>query len=337
MEGRTEAMSGAPSGAEGARGRDADSPTEIPARGWNDIRARVMAEAKDDGVTLMSAGVAFYALLALVPALVALISIYGLLATPSGVEQQITSSLSAAPREVRELVKAQLQSIVSATGGSTIVGVIIGIVLALWSASSGVGHLVEAINRAYDEKETRGFVRRKALALVLTVGATLFFLVAFALIALLPALVAKTGLGIVGRVLVGVVRWVVLLAGMTVGLSVLYRYAPDRDNPRWQWVSPGAIVAAVLWLIGSLVFSIYTANFGRYNETYGSLGAVVVLLLWLFLTAFVVILGAEINCELERQTARDSTQGPPQPMGARQAVAADTLGATAEQVKQHTH
>ena len=145
-------------------------------------------------------------MLALVPGLVALISIYGLLATPSGVEQQITSTLSAAPREVRELVSAQLESIVSSAGGSTIVGAVIGIVLALWSASSGIGHLVEAINRAYDEQETRGFVRLKAMALALTVGAILFMAVAFALIALLPALLAKSGLGIVGRVLVGVVR-----------------------------------------------------------------------------------------------------------------------------------
>jgi membrane protein len=326
-------MSREPLASDGRRGRDADTPRAIPARGWIDILARVRAEAKDDGVTLMSAGVAFYALLALVPGLVALISIYGLLATPSGVEQQITSTLSAAPREVRELVSAQLKSIVSSAGGSTVLGAIIGIVLALWSASSGIGHLVEAINRAYDEKETRGFVKLKAMALALTVGAILFMVVAFAIITLLPALLAKTGLGVVGRVLVGVVRWVVLLAGMSVGLGVLYRFGPDRDNPRWRWVTPGAVGAAALWVIGSLVFSLYTANFAKYNETYGSLGAVVVLLLWLFLTALVVILGAEINCELERQTAKDSTEGPPQPMGARRAVAADTLGETAEAVK----
>jgi membrane protein len=318
----------------GDRGRNADRPTEVPPRGWNDVLARVRVEAKDDGVTLMSAGVAFYALLALVPGLVALISTYGLLAEPSDVKDQVTSTLSAAPLEVRELVSAQLEAIVSSAGGDAVVGAILGIVLALWSASSGVGHLVEAINRAYDEKETRGFVRLKLIALALTIGSILFVVVAFAIVALLPALLAKTGLGAGARIVVGLLRWVLLLGGMALGLAVLYRYGPDRDNARWEWVTPGAIVAAVMWVLGSVVFSVYTANFARYNETYGSLGAVVVLLLWLFLTALAVIVGAEINCELERQTARDSTDGPAEPMGSRDATAADTLGATADDVKQ---
>jgi membrane protein len=170
--------------------------------------------------------------------------------------------------------------------------------------------------------------------MALTIGSVLFIVVAFAFVALLPALLAETGLGAAARVVVGLLRWVFLLGGMTMGLAVLYRYGPDRDNPRWQWVSPGAVVAALLWVLGSAVFSVYTANFARYNETYGSLGAVVVLLLWLFLTALAVILGAEINCELERQTVRDSTDGSPEPLGTRDATAADTVGATADEVKE---
>ena len=315
------------------RGRDADSPTEIPPRGWKDIFTRVKVEAKDDDVTLMAAGVAFYSLLAMVPGLVALISVYGLVATPSDVSRQITSTLSAAPREVRNLVTAQLESIVSAAGGTAVLGVIIGTLIALWSASSGVGHLMDAVNRAYDEEETRGFVRLKLIALALTIGAIVFIVIAFAVIALLPSLLAKTGLGTAGRVLVGLLRWILLMAGMTVGLSVVYRYGPDRKDARWEWVSVGAVVASVMWIVGSILFSVYTANFAKYNETYGSLGAVVVLLLWLDLTALAVILGAEINCEVERQTAKDSTDDPPEPMGSRNAVAADTVGATAEQVK----
>jgi membrane protein len=315
------------------RGRDADNPREIPARGWKDIIARVRVGAKEDDVTLMAAGVAFYSLLALVPGLVALISIYGLVAKPSDVKDQITSTLSAAPREVRDLVTAQLEAIVSSAGGGAVLGLIIGTIVALWSASSGVGHLLDAVNRAYDEKETRGFVKLKLISLALTIGAIVFIVVAFAVIALLPSLLAKTGLGTAGRVIIGLLRWVLLLAGMTVGVGVIYRYGPDRDVARWEWVSVGAIVAAVMWVVGSILFSIYTANFGKYNETYGSLGAVVVLLLWLLLTALAVIVGAEINCEVERQTAKDSTEGEPEPMGSRNAVAADTLGATAEQVK----
>lgn len=315
------------------RGRDADSPMQIPATGWKDIVARVKVEAKEDDVSLMAAGVAFYSLMALVPGLVALISIYGLVAKPSDVKDQITSTLSAAPREVRDLVTAQLESIVSSAGGGAVLGLIIGTILALWSASSGVGHLLDAVNRAYDEQETRSFVKLKLISLALTIGAIVFIVIAFAAIALLPSLLAKTGLGTAGRVIIGLLRWVLLLAGMTVGVGVIYRYGPDRDVARWKWVSVGAIVAAVMWVVGSILFSIYTANFGKYNETYGSLGAVVVLLLWLLLTALAVIVGAEINCEVERQTAKDSTEGPPEPMGSRNAVAADTLGVTAEQVK----
>ena len=212
------------------RGRDADSPMEIPARGWKDIFTRVKAEAKDDDVTLMAAGVAFYSLLAIVPGLVALISIYGLVATPSDVSRQITSTLSAAPREVRNLVTAQLESITASAGGGAVLGASLGTLVALWSASSGVGHLMDAVNRAYDEEETRGFVRLKLIALALTIGAIVFLVIAFAVIALLPSLLAKTGLGTAGRVLVGLLRWILLMAGMTVGLGVVYRYGPDREE-----------------------------------------------------------------------------------------------------------
>jgi membrane protein len=316
------------------RGRTADTPTQIPAKGFWDVFARVRKESKDDGVTLLSAGVAFYALLAFVPAMVALVSLYGLVAKPSDVQRQVSSSLSAAPREVRGLVTSQLESIVNSAGKGAVLGVIFGTLLALWSASSGVGHLIEAVNRAYDEAETRGFVKRKVIALLFTIGAILFVLVSFGLVTILPALLAKSGLGTAGRIVVGVLRWIVLLGGMIVGLAVLYRFGPDRDDPRWRWVTPGAIVAAVAWIVGSVLFSVYTANFAKYNETYGSLGAVVIMLLWLFLTAAVVIIGAEINAELERQTTRDTTVGGDRPIGQRSATAADTVGPTADQVDQ---
>lgn len=315
------------------RGRVADRPTDIPRRGLRDVLARVRSEAKLDHVTLLSAGIAFYALLALVPALVAVISVYGLVASAADVRRQILDALSAAPREVRDLVSTQLESIASSSGASTIVAVVVGILAAVWSASAGVGHLIDALNVAYDEEETRGAVRRKATALAFTFGAVVFVAVAFVVIALLPPLVAHTGLGVVGRVVIGVVRWVVLLGGMQVALSVLYRYGPDRDAAKWRWVSPGASIAAGMWIVGSLVFSIYTANFAKYNETYGSLGAVVVLMLWLFLTALAVLVGAEVNAEMERQTSRDTTAGAPQSLGHRNAYAADTVGETAAELR----
>lgn len=311
------------------RGRAAEGPTEIPGRGLRDVFGRVRRESKADHVPLLAAGIAFYGLLALVPALVAVISIYGLLADPQEVRRQIVDALSAAPREVRDLVSTQLEAIASSSGSSTAIAVVVGLLAAVWSASAGVGHLIDALNVAYDEEEHRRLVRRKATALALTFGATVFIAVAFVVIALLPSLVARTGLGAAGRVGVGIVRWVLLLAAMYLGLAVLYRYGPDRDAAKWRWVSPGATVAAVMWIVGSLLFSVYTANFAKYNDTYGSLGAVVVLMLWLFLTALSVLVGAEVNAEMERQTAKDTTRGESQPMGDRGAHAADTLGTSA--------
>jgi membrane protein len=311
------------------RGRDAETPHHVPARGWKDVLVRAKAEAKQDHAMLLAAGVALFGLLALVPALIALISIYGLVADPASIDEQLSNSLSAAPAEVRDLISQQVRDIGNASSGA-ILAVVGGLLLALWSASAGMKNLIEAVNVAYDEEETRGFVKRRGLALAFTIGTIVFLVVAFMAIAVLPSLIASSGLGLAGRVAVSVLRFVLLFAGLLAGLAILYRYAPDRNSARWSWVTPGALFAAVVWLVGSMLFSLYTTNFGKYNETYGALGAVVVLILWLLLTSLVVILGAEINCELERQTARDSTTGPEQPLGSRHAYAADTIGPTAD-------
>ncbi|HUP74679.1 MAG TPA: YihY/virulence factor BrkB family protein [Acidimicrobiales bacterium] len=315
------------------RGRDADAPTQIPPRGWKDVLARTKTEVKQDRVPMLSAAVAFYSLLAIVPAMVAIVSLYGLLADPSDVDRQVGEWLGSAPQEVRDLIAAQLTSITENAGTAVGIGVVIGILVALWSASSGMAHLVEAINIVYDEEETRGWFKRRLLAILLTLGATIFIVVAVGLIAILPAVLAETGLGTATRVVANIVRWLVLLVGMVVALSVLYRYGPDRDDPKWRWTSPGAIAATIIWLLASVLFSVYTANFAKYNDTYGTLGAVVVVMLWLFLTALAVIVGAELNAELERQTRRDSTTGADRPMGARDAHAADTLGPTASEIR----
>jgi membrane protein len=315
------------------RGREAEQPTQIPARGWKDVLARTRLEIKRDRAPMLASAVAFHALLAMVPALVALVSLYGLVADPSSVDKQVNNWLGAAPREVRQLLTTQLESITKNAGTAAGFAVVIGIVTALWSASSGIANLIEATNIAYDEEETRGFIARRGLALLLTVGAVVFMLFALGVIAVLPALLTHAGLGFAGRLIVGILRWALLIIGMMVALSVLYRYAPDRDNPRWSWTSPGAIAATVMWVVASALFALYTANFGKYNETYGSLGAVVVLMLWLFVTALCVIIGAELNAEIERQTRRDTTEGEPQPLGTRRADVADTVGATAEELK----
>ena len=316
------------------RGRDAESPTDIPPRGWKDVLARVRVESRQDNVSLLAGGVAFFALLAIVPGLVALLSIYGLVADPEDIRRQVEDALAAAPQEVREFFGQQLTSIQSSNESAAIVTAVLGTLLALWSASSAMGHLTEALNVAYDEGETRGFVKKRGLALLLTVGAVLFMIFALFVIGVVPVILDELELGAAGKVLVFIARWALLLVAMTVALAIIYRVTPDRDDPKFSWTSPGAIFATIAWVIASGLFSLYVSNFGSYNETYGSLGAVIVLMLWLQITAVVVIYGAEINAELERQTHRDTTAGRDRPLGHREAYAADTVGPTSEEVRQ---
>jgi membrane protein len=315
------------------RGRTVDDPRAIPARGWRDIVVRTMREAKSDGVLLLAAGVAFFALLALAPALTALSGIYSLVADPSDVGRHVDDLLAAAPAEVREMVEERLRTAAQRDQDEAVLAVVIGTVLALWSASAGVQHLIRAINTAYDERETRGFIKVRGLALGLSLAAIAFLTVTVGVIALLPATLADTALDDPARVTIGILRWPALALAMVVALGLLYRVAPDRQDAEWRWVSIGSVTATLLWLVGSGLFSLYAANFGRYEDTYGALAGVVVVMLWLLLTAYLVVLGAELNAESERQTARDTTTGPPQPLGQRDAEAADTVGPTTEEMK----
>jgi membrane protein len=308
------------------RGRRAARPAEVPARGWKDVAARVKSQMRIDDVPLLAAGVAFFALLALVPALVALVSLYGLVADPTDIERNIEDVLATAPTEVRDLVTSQLENVVDSAPSGLKVGALAGLVVSLWSASSGVRHLIGAVNLAYDEDETRGFVKLRALSLTMTVVGILAMALAVAGLVVLPHALDDQGtVGVVRAVLL-VLRWPVFAALGLLGLAIIYRYSPDRDAPRWRWVSPGAVFAVVVWVVATALFSLYTANFGQYNETYGALGAVIVVMLWLYISAYVVIAGAEINAELERQTVRDTTVGRRRRMGERDAYAADTLG-----------
>jgi membrane protein len=320
-------------GQEPERGRTAEHPTDIGVRGFGDVGARLKRDVKRDDVSLLAAGVAFYAMLALVPALVALVSVYGLVADPNDIRRNVDDVLSAAPREVRALVRSQLSAIVDSSPSGLRLGALAGIAIALWSASAGVKNLMTAINRAYHENETRGFVKLRGTALLLTIALLIFGLAALAGLVIWPQTLGSSGAEGVLRTTVMIIRWPLAVLVIVTGLAVLYRFAPDRDRPRWNWASAGAVVATVVWLVASIGFSIYAANFGNYNETYGALGAIVVVMLWLYIGAYAVILGAELNGELEHQTAHDTTRGRPEPMGARDAYVADTLGETAGQVK----
>jgi membrane protein len=306
-------------------GITAEKPTDIPLRGWKQIVKRAWAENKADNMPIIAGGVAFFGFLSIFPALIAAISLYGLVASEETVARQIEELSAQLPESAATLIGDQLQEIVANSGGALTVGLVVSILIALWSASGGVNNMVQAINIAYDEVETRGFVKLRGLSLAVTVGAIVFVLVTFSLLAVVPAVLEALPLGVVGTVLAHVVRWVVLLGVMAGSLAVLYRIAPDRDSPRLRWVSLGSVVVTVIWALVSLGFSLYVDNFGSYDKTYGAIAGVIVLMLWLYLTCYLVLLGAEINAEAEHQTARDTTEGHPQPMGERDATVADTL------------
>jgi membrane protein len=245
---------------------------------------------------------------------------------PQQIAQQIQSVTGALPEGAAGIVNDQAQAVAAGARTGVSLAAFVGILLALYSASKGMKAMIEGLNIIYDEEEQRGFIKLNLVTLILTLGLIVMMIVALATITVIPALLGNLGLGEVFGTLLNYARWPVLLVVALVGLAILYRYAPSRQQPQWRWVSPGAVTATVLWLIGSVAFSIYVRNFGSYNETYGSLGAVVILLMWFWVSAFVVLFGAELNCEIERQTARDTTTGRPKPRGERGAYAADTVG-----------
>ena len=303
------------------RGREADSPQQIPPQGWKEIAKRTAKEVKADQVPLLSAGVAFYALLSLFPAIIAGVSIYGLVADPTTVQDQIANLTKFLSPETATLVGEQLKQVTSGAGGALGFATILGILTALWSASSGMKALITGVNLAYDETETRKFVKLRGLALLMTLGAMALLAIAGATIVGFPPI--ADNLPVVLQWVVAILRFVVLAALLIFGLAALYRYAPDRDKPKWTWVSWGSAIATLLWVLASIGFSIYANSFGNYNKTYGALAGIIILMFWLYLTAVIVLVGAELNTEMELQTARDTTKGPEEPMGERGGHAAD--------------
>lgn len=317
-----------PREAEARRGRHAARPQDLPRAGWRDVTLRVRGEIDRDNLGIVAAGVAFYAFLAIFPALAAAVSIYGLVADPAEVEAHFREISSFMPEQARTLLEAQLGRIAGQAGGALTVGLVVGLAVTLWSANKGMKGLMRALSIVHDESEERGFFKLNLLGLALTLGGILVMLLALALVVAIPAILGSLGLGSSARTLLNVLRWPVVAIVILGALAVLYRLGPDREAPRWRWVTPGAAIATALWLLGSAAFSIYVSRFGSYNQTYGSAATFVVLLLWLFLTAYVILLGAEINAELEHQTRRDTTTGHPKPMGDRAAYVADHVGRT---------
>jgi membrane protein len=287
-----------------ARGREADRPTEVPRSGWKDILWRSWQEVSDNNIFLVSGGVTYAMVLALFPGLAALVSIYGLMLDPGQIEKQVGALAGVLPQRSQQMLSEELHQLASSSGGALGVGAIIGILLALWSASRGMSGLMSAMDIAYEARETRSFFKFNMIALLLTLGAIAGGLIAIALIAVLPTVAQFLAGGLKWEMTL--IQWPVLIVLVMIGLALLYRYAPNRDEPQWRWVSPGAITATAVWILGSVLFTVYVTNFNSYNKTYGSLGGVVVLLTWLYLSAFAVLLGAVINAQSERQTPRAS-------------------------------
>lgn len=315
-------------------GDKAKRPTEIPARGWIQVVKRGWKGAKADQVPLLAAGVAFYAFMAIFPALIAVVSIYGLFADPSTIANQLNSLTATLPDEARQIITDQVTAL--STRRQTLgISLILSLLIALWSASAGTSNLVTAISVAYDEKKERGFVKKRLLALGLTVAGIFFMVIILGLVAVLPPLL-KAAFG------TGALRWLLQISGalivlvlVPVALALLYRLAPNRDAPRMNWVSVGAVVATLMWLAASIGFSIYTSTFGNYAKTYGVFAGIVVLLLWLWLTMYAILLGAEINAESEQQTVEDTTRGEEEPLGERGAVKADSIPSGDPEAPQH--
>lgn len=305
-------------------GRSTGKPPDIPARGGTDIILRVYRGIADDRILANAAAAAFYALLALFPAIAALVSVYGLFADPASIEQHLDSVSGLLPGGAVDVIRDQLNRLAAQPRGTLGVSFVIGLVISLWSANGGIKALFDALNVVYGEKEERSFVRLNAISLTYTVAMIGFLIVALASIVALP--VALNYLpGFVGFIL-NIVRWPAMLVLVALALACIYRYGPSRTEPRWRWISWGSAFAAVAWLGFSALFSWYAASFGNFNKTYGSLGAVIGFMMWMWLSVVVILVGAKLNAEMEHQTARESIEGPPKPLGRRGARMADTVG-----------
>jgi len=311
---------------QGDRGRAADTPGEIPAKGWKDILWRVYEAIGNDRLLSVAAGVTFYILLAIFPALAALVSLYGLFADPTTINDHLSAMSGVLPGGAIEIVGEQVKRISSQGEGTLGFAFFSGLAISLWSANAGVKAVFDALNVVYEEEEKRGFIQLNLRSLLFTFGALLFLLVALASVVVLPVIFEFLHLGDVLEPLLAIARWPLLLAVTIFALAVLYRYGPSRDEAEWRWLSPGSVVAAVLWLVGSMLFSWYVSSFGNYNETYGSLGAAIGFMTWIWISATIILIGGELNAEIEHQTAKDTTTGPTKPLGTRGAQMADRLG-----------
>lgn len=311
--------------AEPGRGRLASRPDHITAKGWKDIAWRTYREIGADKLPSVAGGVTFYTLLALFPALGAFVSLYGLVADVNAVRDQLMGMAVVLPPAVVNIVGEQMLRLTSRPEGSLGFAFVTSLILSVWSANAGMKALFDGLNVAYDETEKRSFMRLTFLTYAFTLCGLLFLAVVTGLLVALPIAFRFVGLGGLEALWLAL-RWLILFAVAAAAFSIVYRHAPSRTRARWRWVIPGGIFAAAFWLAGSFGFSFYVENFAHYDATYGSLGAVIGFMMWIWFSAMVVLIGAELNAEIEHQTALDSTTGIEKPLGARGAAMADTVG-----------
>ena len=306
--------------AQDGRGRHARAPWQIPWAGWKDILWRTYARIGNDRLLAVAAGVVFYGLLALFPAITALVSLYGLFAKASTISQHLSLLSGVLPAGGIEIIQEQINRLTAKGDAKLSIAFAASLGFALWSANAGMKAVIDALNVTYAEKEKRGFIKLNLISLALTGGAILALLVALGAIVVLPLVLSYIGLGGWTETLLRFLRWPLLLCLVIFGLAVLYRFGPSRESARWEWLTAGSVFAAVGWLVGSALLSWYLANFANYDATYGSLGAAIGMMIWMWMSSIVILLGAELNSEVEHQTARDSTTGHERPIGERGAV-----------------
>lgn len=315
---------------ESGRGRDANTPGEIPPRGWADILWRVFWAISENRILTTSGGVAFFALLAVFPGIAAIVSLYGLFADPGTISKHLSILAGILPFGILQVVADQI-SLVSKQGTETLgTAFIISILIALGSANSGIAALFDALNVVYNERERRSFLGFYSITLLFTIAGMTFVVIAIIAVVAIPLSLNLIGLEAMTAQFISILRWPFLLVAVSVSLAFIYRYGPSRRDAKWRWVSLGSIVAGLLWIGASMLFSWYVATFDSYNRVYGSLGAGIGFMVWLWISAVIVLLGAQLNAESEHQTSRDTTEGRPKPMGSRGAMMADHVGKAKE-------
>jgi membrane protein len=308
------------------RGRAAKRPQHIPLKGWYDVLVRTFKELSSDNLSLVAAGVAFYALLSIFPTLAASISLYTFIENPIDIEVQFEGLAVLIPSEARPILLEQVHTLVNSSDKSLGITFFLSMFFALFSAMKGMNAIIMALNIVYNESEKRSFLLVYLYSFILTVASVVCMVLMLALVVVVPVILNFVNLSGLLAGVFSILRWPLLLVFISPILAALYHFAPSRERPKWRWVNWGAILATVLWLIASLGFSMYVENFGTYNKVYGSLGALVVLLMWFYISAYALLFGAEFSAEMEHQTKVDSTVGISQPLGERNAYVADTIG-----------